>query len=81
VRASAAGIGQARRSVAQGLREATLLAAAVLALALPWSLPAAPAQLTPAALPVIAGEIALLLAVPGGWYAMASASPPGSSCC
>ena len=48
---------------APALREAAWLLGATLALSLCWSLPAAPAALTPAALLVVAGEIAVLLAL------------------
>ena len=48
---------------AHGLREAAVLAAAILVLSLLWSLPPDPAALAPSAFLVIAGEIVLLLAV------------------
>jgi hypothetical protein len=63
MRAGALGARARSADRASGLREAALLLAAILALSLPWSLPAAPDQLTPPALLVIAGETLLLLAL------------------
>ncbi len=61
MRAGAAAI---RRSGAgQGLREAAALIAAAAVLSLLWSVPAEPAALAPGAFLVVAGEIALLLAL------------------